>query len=212
VNQNVLVLPRGVHGMPTEAYASVLRKRLPGATVWSPRTEQEISDRLPEATVVTGHHMDAGQINRAPNLELFQALYAGTDHLPLSAFEEAEVAVTSASGVHGPNVAEHAIGSALALTRQFHVARRRAERREWRHYQAHEMAGGTATVVGLGPIGEAIVRRLDGFDVDTIGIRYTPEKGGPTDEVIGFGDAAVASAPARSTCFSPVRSPRRPER
>jgi phosphoglycerate dehydrogenase-like enzyme len=198
VNQNVLVLPRGVHGMPTEAYASVLRKRLPGATVWSPRTEQEISDRLPEATVVTGHHMDAGQINRAPNLELFQALYAGTDHLPLSAFEEAEVAVTSASGVHGPNVAEHAIGSALALTRRFHVARRRAERREWRHYQAHEMAGGTATVVGLGPIGEAIVRRLDGFDVDTIGIRYTPEKGGPTDEVIGFGDAAVASALARS--------------
>jgi len=198
MDQNVLVLPGGVHGMPVESYASALEERLPETTVWLSRTSAGVDDRLPEATVVTGRHMDAGSIERAPNLELFQALYAGTDHLPLSAFEEADVAVTSASGVHGPNVAEHAIGGALSLTRRFHLARRRANRREWRHYQAHEMAGSTATVVGLGPIGEAIVRRLDGFDVETTGVRHTPAKGGPTDEVIGFGDAAVASALARS--------------
>ena len=198
MNQNVLVLPGGVHGMSIEPYASALEERLPGATVWHSRTNAEVDTRLPEATVVTGHHMDAESLDRAPNLELFQALYAGTDHLPLSAFEEAGVAVTSASGVHGPNVAEHAIGGALALTRRFHVARRRASRREWRHYRAGEMAGSTATVVGLGPIGEAIVRRLDGFDVDTIGVRYTPAKGGPTDEVVGVEDDAVASALARS--------------
>jgi phosphoglycerate dehydrogenase-like enzyme len=198
MDQNVLVLPGGVHGMPVESYASALEERLPKTTVWLSRTSAGVDDRLPEATVVTGRHMDAGSIERAPNLELFQALYAGTDHLPLSAFEEADVAVTSASGIHGPNVAEHAIGGALSLTRRFHLARRRANRREWRHYQAHEMAGSTATVVGLGPIGEAIVRRLDGFDVETTGVRHTPAKGGPADEVIGFGDAAVASALARS--------------
>ncbi|NIS31202.1 MAG: D-2-hydroxyacid dehydrogenase, partial [Actinobacteria bacterium] len=41
-----------------------------------------------------------------------------------------------------------------------------------------ELAGSTVTVVGLGHIGEAIVQRLSGFDVETIGVRYTPEKGG----------------------------------
>jgi phosphoglycerate dehydrogenase-like enzyme len=60
------------------------------------------------------------------------------------------------------------------------------------------MAGSTATVVGLGPIGEAIVRRLEGFDVDTVGVRYTPEKGGPTDEVVGFEDAPLDDALART--------------
>jgi phosphoglycerate dehydrogenase-like enzyme len=198
MDHDVLVLPGGVHGMPIEEYATTLRDRLDRATVRLATTRSEVTDLLSDATVVTGHHLDAEQVGRAPKLELFQALYAGTDHLPLAAFEEAGVTVTSASGVHGPNVAEHAVGAALALTRRFHIARRRGERREWRHYRAGEMAGGTATVVGLGAIGGAIVRRLEGFDLDTIGVRYTPEKGGPTDEVIGFEDAALEGALARS--------------
>lgn len=35
-------------------------------------------------------------------------------------------------------------------------------------------------------IGKAIAQRVATFDVTTIGVRYTPEKGGPTDEVIRF--------------------------
>jgi phosphoglycerate dehydrogenase-like enzyme len=198
MEHDVLVLPRAVHGMPIESYVAALRERLPDGTVRLAETAAEADRFLPDATTVTGHRLDAEQLERASSLELFQALYAGTDHLPLLAFEEAGVTVTSASGVHAPNVAEHAVGAALALTRRFHVARRRAEHREWRHYQAGEMAGGTATVVGLGPIGEAIVRRVEAFDLDTIGVRYTPEKGGPTDEVIGFEDATMEGALARS--------------
>ena len=198
MDQHLLVLPRGVHGMRIEQYASALRDRLPDATVQLAETPGEIDDRLVDATVATGHTLDAERLEQAPGLELFQTLYAGTDHLPLAAFEDAGVTVTNASGVHGPNVAEHALGAALALTRRFHVARRRAERGEWRHYRSHEMAGSTATVVGLGSIGEAIVRRLRGFDVDTIGVRHSPDEGGPTDEVIGFDDAALDDALARS--------------
>jgi len=48
------------------------------------------------------------------------------------------------------------------------------------------MYGSTVAVVGLGAIGSAIVDRLEPFDVDTVGVRYSPEKGGPTDEVYGF--------------------------
>ena len=93
-------------------------------------------------------------------------------------------------------MAEHAIGAMLAFTRGFDVAWRRQEAREWRSFQAMELQGSTVTVVGLGAIGEAVVDRLDGFGVDTIGVRYTPEKGGPTDEVLGFD--AVHEAFSRS--------------
>ncbi|ERG99947.1 MAG: phosphoglycerate dehydrogenase related dehydrogenase [Haloquadratum sp. J07HQX50] len=44
----------------------------------------------------------------------------------------------------------------------------------------------------------AVVERLRGFGVDTIGVRYTPSKGGPTDEVIGFDDAELQSALAQT--------------
>jgi phosphoglycerate dehydrogenase-like enzyme len=198
MGHDVLVLPRGTHGMPIGDYANALRERLPEREVRLAHTSGEVDDFLGDVEVVTGYYLDPERIEDASNLELFHVLYAGTEHLPLETFEDHGVTVTNASGVHGPNAAEQAIGGALALTRKFHVARRQAKRGEWRHFQAHEMADSTATVVGLGPIGESIVSRLEGFDVDTIGIRYTPQKGGPADEVIGFDEADVEAALARS--------------
>ncbi len=106
--------------------------------------------------------------------------------------------MTNASGVHGPNIGEHVVGAILHFTRRFHVGERRQRRREWRHYKATELQGSTVTVVGLGAIGQSVCTRLEPFGVDTIGVRYTPEKGGPTDEVIGFEDAAFDDALART--------------
>jgi phosphoglycerate dehydrogenase-like enzyme len=148
--------------------------------------------------VVTGLDLRNELLDTASELELFQCLYAGTDHLPMDELAERGVAVTNASGVHGPPVAEWVLGMVLTFARCLHEGTRRQDRREWRHYQAYELAGSTVTVVGLGHIGQAIVQRLSGFDVDTIGVRYTPDKGGPTDEVVGFDDEAFHGALART--------------
>lgn len=97
--------------------------------------------------------------------------------------------MTNASGVHGPNIAEHVLGWVLTFARRLDEGRRRQRRREWRRFQSFtELAGSTVTVVGLGSIGETLVERFEGFDVDTVGVRYSPEKGGPTDEVVGYDD------------------------
>ena len=48
----------------------------------------------------------------------------------------------------------------------------------------------------MGAIGEAVVQRLHGFEVDTVGVRYTPGKGGPTDEVYSYDEIAEAVADA----------------
>jgi phosphoglycerate dehydrogenase-like enzyme len=85
----------------------------------------------------------------------------------------------------------------LVFARNLHEGMRRKANGEWRHFQSHEFTDSTVTVVGLGSIGQAVVQRLAGFEVETIGIRYTPEKGGPTDEVLGFDDD-VHEAFARS--------------
>jgi len=105
---------------------------------------------------------------------------------PRDALADHGVALTNASGVHGPNIAEHVLGSMITHARQWARAHRQQERREWRSYETTEMYGSTVAVVGLGAIGSAIVDRLEPFDVDTVGVRYSPEKGGPTDEVYGF--------------------------
>jgi len=50
----------------------------------------------------------------------------------------------------------------------------------------------------MGPIGQTIIDRLNAFGVHTIGVRYTPSKVGPADEVIGSDNADIDDAFART--------------
>ena len=188
---DVLVLRTGTHGEPAEDYGAALRERLPDRHVAVARTTAEERDLVSDARHVTGRGIDASLLERAEELRVFACGYAGTDHLPMDALAERDVTVTNAAGVHGPNVAEQVVGALLAAVRRFHVGERRQRRREWRHYTTHELQGDTVTIVGLGAIGTAIAERLAGFGVETIGVRYTPSKGGPTDEVVGIDDGAA---------------------
>jgi phosphoglycerate dehydrogenase-like enzyme len=185
---DIVVLRQKIHGLSAEGYAAELRARLPGRDVALARTPAEERELLRTATVATGLDVTEAQLDGAENLRLFACVYAGTGHLPLDALDARGVAVTNAAGVHGPNIAEQVVGSILSFARRFHVAWRRKERREWRSYPTRELAGSTVTVVGLGALGRTVVDRLEPFGVDTVGVRYTPEKGGPTDEVVGFDD------------------------
>ena len=194
----ILVLRQGVHGMPVVDYAAAIRERLPDYDVQIAASRQEELERIPEAWIATDRAIDDELLAHAEELRLFASLSAGYDHLPLSSLDEAGVALTNASGVHGPNIAEQAIGWMLTFSRRLHEGWRRQQHNEWRHFRAGELQGSTVTVVGLGAIGRAVVERLDGFNVDTVGVRYTPEKGGPTDEVIGFDPAAFEAVLSRT--------------
>lgn len=187
---DVLVFRTGAHGMSSERYAEALRERLPEYDIVRARTPQEERELIADVRVATGHYFDADLLEHATDLELFACAAAGVNHLPLDELESHNVAVTNASGVHGPNIAEHVIGNVLVFSRNLHEGWRRQQRREWRHFRAHsrELEESTITVVGLGAIGTAIVDRLEPFNCHIIGVRYTPEKGGPggIDEVVGF--------------------------
>ncbi|WP_123533347.1 D-2-hydroxyacid dehydrogenase [Halosimplex salinum] len=186
--ERIVVLNQPAHGIPASEYAAELRNRLPSYHVTLPRTSGEAHEAVGQARVVTGLHMDEELLARASELRLFACGSAGVGHLPLEAFEERGVAVTNASGVHGPNIAEHVVGWLLAFARRLDEGWRREQDELWQHFRGGEFRGSTVTVVGLGAIGEAVVERLDGFGVEVIGARYTPDKGGPTDEVVGFTD------------------------
>lgn len=192
----LLVLRRGVHGMPVADYASALEERLPGHDVVLAMTPERERAEIEDAQVVTGRTIDRDLIDRAEAMTVFACAYAGYGHLPMERLEAEDVAVTTASGVHAPNVAEHAIGAILADSRKFAEGRRRQRRNEWRHYQAGELQGKTVSVVGLGAIGTAVVDRLEPFGVTTIGIRRHPSQGGSADEILG--PEALHEALARS--------------
>ena len=197
-NPDVVVLREGTEGLPMEPYAEKLRQRLPEADVRLARTPRDERELVADARVVTGVSIDEELLSQADRLELFACAFAGTDHLPMEALAKRGVAVTNAGGIHAPGIAEQAIGNVLVFTRRLHEGWRRKQNDEWRHFQSFELTDCTVTIVGLGSIGRAVAQRLQGFEVETIGIRYTPSKGGPTDEVVGFDDDDLHEALART--------------
>lgn len=195
----IVILRSEVHSIPTDRYATALKERIPDADVKLARTPQEERELTESAEIATGLHITKDLVHEADNLRLFACAAAGVDALPLEALRENGVIVTNASGIHVPNMAEHTIGFMLAFARRLHEGWRRQQNREWRHFQAFgELEGSTVTIAGLGPIGQGIAERLDAFGVETIGLRYTPSKGGPTDEVYGYDPEDVHAAFARS--------------
>jgi phosphoglycerate dehydrogenase-like enzyme len=195
---SIVVLRGTTHGLPAREYAAALRERLPDCDVRLARTPHEEREYVADADVVTGESIDGDRLDRAGDLRLFACSWAGTEHLPWEALRERDVTVTNAAGIHAPNIAETVLGFVLTFARRLHEGWRRTRNREWRHFQGYELQGSTVTVVGMGSIGTATLERFAGFGVDTIGVRHSPEKGGPADEVVGYDERAVHDALARS--------------
>ncbi|MFB6188758.1 MAG: D-2-hydroxyacid dehydrogenase [Halapricum sp.] len=192
----ILVLQQKPHGMAVDRLVSALGDRYDPSAVSLARTTAEAREAVETATVVVGNSISTDLLDRAESLQLFACSYAGTDHLPLETLADRGVTVTNAGGVHASNVAEHAIGSLLGLTRGLFRARENQRDSRWQHFQVGELAGGTVTIVGLGAIGTAIAERLRPFDITLRGVRHSPERGGPVDTVYGydeFEDAIVGT-------------------
>jgi phosphoglycerate dehydrogenase-like enzyme len=191
---DILVLRQKIHGMDATGYAEILEERLPDCSVTLAKTPEQERQGLETANVVTGFELSPEEVASADSLDLFSCVFAGTSHLDLDAFEDNGVLVTNASGTHGPNISEYVIGRMISHAKQFGRARRQQDRREWRSYQTREIHDATVTIVGLGAIGEAVADRLDAFGAETIGVRHTPEKDSPTDEVYGYDEIHEAVA------------------
>jgi len=195
---DVVVLNDKIHGLDPADYAETIQNTLSDVSVSLARTPVEERELLMDATVATGYQIDSDLVEASETLELFVCTFAGTDHLPLETLESEGVTVESASGVHGPNIAEQVLGYILSDVRKLRQAWGQHQNAEWRHYQAGELKGSTATVIGMGPIGQTILERLSAFEVETIGVRYTPSKEGPADDVIGFEKGDLLEAFSKS--------------
>jgi phosphoglycerate dehydrogenase-like enzyme len=159
--EHILVLRSGAPGLSAESLGGAIEAELPGRTVRVAGTPSAERDLLPDAAVLVGNT------------------------LPLDELERRGVAVTNAAGLM-PWIAEQVLGYLLTFARDLREGYRRQQRREWRHYRPGTLVDSTVTVVGLGAIGTQILERLEPFDVERIGVRHTPEKGGPADLVVGY--------------------------
>jgi D-2-hydroxyacid dehydrogenase (NADP+) len=134
--------------------------------------EDEVAAAVEESGILVSFHWRDEYL---PGLRWVQSISAGFDQFPLDVFGARGVVLTSASGVHGPQMAEHAFALLLGLTRGVGVASRNATESKWKRMVLHELTGLTVGILGLGAIGEEIARRARAWDMQVIGTKRRVE-------------------------------------
>jgi phosphoglycerate dehydrogenase-like enzyme len=103
-------------------------------------------------------------IDEMPNVKVVQTLTAGTDHVTPHLRDG--ITLCNAVGVHDAATSELAVGMMIGAERRFTDLVRAQDRGEWDMQMASSLADRKVLVVGAGSIGNAIRRRLDGFECD----------------------------------------------
>jgi D-2-hydroxyacid dehydrogenase (NADP+) len=133
---------------------------------------------LPGADVVVAQDVPDDQLARAGRLRWLSSVAAGLDGIVTPALLARGVAITSASGVHGPNIAEHLMAMILMFTRGLPALFRAQLARRWernitsRSGAFDELTGKTLLIIGLGRIGEALAARARPFGVRLLAVKH----------------------------------------
>ena len=123
----------------------------------------------------------ASVIARAEQLKVISTISVGVDHIDLAAATDAGIPVGHTPGVLADSTADLAVGLMIAVTRRIAEADRWMRSGQWsKGWQTDLLLGSdlsqaTVGIVGLGPIGEATVKRLRGFGCGILGWNRTPK-------------------------------------
>jgi phosphoglycerate dehydrogenase-like enzyme len=130
---------------------------------------------------------------------------AGVDRLLFPELVASDVVVTNSRGVFDEPIAEYVLGLVLCFAKGLHTTLRLQDRRRWLHRETERIAGKRALVVGTGPIGRAIGRRLAVAGLTVEGVGRTGREADPDlgvirpfaslDEGLAAADYVVLAAP-----------------
>ncbi|AKU93488.1 D-3-phosphoglycerate dehydrogenase [Labilithrix luteola] len=171
----------------------------------------ELGAEIEDAEVIVAQSLSDEQVARAKRLRWFASWAAGVDKSARPGLLERKILLTNASGVHGPNIAEHVMAMMLMFTRGMHLFVRAQLEKTWdrppgdRSGNASELSGQTLAIVGLGRIGEALAERTRPFGMHVIGLKRDPksrhdERVG-VDEVVGLSELDSVLARAHHVCI-----------
>jgi phosphoglycerate dehydrogenase-like enzyme len=109
-------------------------------------------------------------MQRAGNIQWFHCMITGVDLiLALPSLREG-VILTSAKGIHGPQMSELAILLMLNLTRKYTRILRNQKKRAWVRRPQSLLYKKSVGILGVGVIGKEIARKCKAFDMTVHGI------------------------------------------
>ncbi len=163
-----------------------------GITPLAARTEDELAGRIEQADAVIVYHelcVGSQTIERLTQCKLIVRGGVGIDNVDLQSARTRGIPVANVPDYGAEEVADSAIGMALALARGTHFlnSRLQASVGEWTYEQTvplTRLRGQTFGVVGLGRIGTAVALRAKALGMDVL--FYDPYKADGCDKSLGI--------------------------
>ncbi|MGH3096619.1 MAG: D-2-hydroxyacid dehydrogenase [Streptosporangiales bacterium] len=130
---------------------------------------------------------------RAHRLQWVHTASAGVDRVLIPEVAKSDVVVTNSRGVFDDAIAEYVLGLVLLFAKGMHDTLARQRTRTWEHRDTEMVAGRSALVVGVGPIGRAVGRLLAAAGMHVSGVGRTARSEDPDfGTVLGSADLADA--------------------
>jgi D-2-hydroxyacid dehydrogenase (NADP+) len=199
-----------------EWYAEQLAASADGARLdWAPDFERAAPYLRDARAVITmgipqmGLALSSDVIARMPKLEWVQCLLAGYDHLIGALQQRPEITLTTASGIHGPQMAETVLLHMLVLARTVKRVVVNQLAHEWQPWPQPMLDGRVVVIVGLGASGTHLARVCAGLGMTVVGVSRTQRELEGVDRVVGrdrlsevaaLADFLVVCAAAEADC------------
>jgi phosphoglycerate dehydrogenase-like enzyme len=108
------------------------------------------------------------------NLTWLHTFSAGVDNAVFTTFRERGVRLTTSSGAAASPIAQTVFMYMLALSRNLPLYMEHQRNHIWQPHSFHELDGSTLAVIGLGSIGQEVVRIGQAMNMDVIACRRAP--------------------------------------
>ncbi|XP_047307156.1 glyoxylate/hydroxypyruvate/pyruvate reductase 2KGR-like [Impatiens glandulifera] len=147
-----------------------LEKRFKLFRLWKASSKDQLLNQISQSIrAVVGNTSigaDAALIDSLPNLEIVSTYSVGLDKIDLEKCRSRNIRVTNTPDVLTDDVADIAVGLALATLRKISSSDSFVRNRLWMNGDFHltnKFSGKSVGIVGLGRIGSAIAKRVEAF-------------------------------------------------
>jgi phosphoglycerate dehydrogenase-like enzyme len=170
-----------------QEFEAKARADFPGLDLLATNDRSAALVQVAAAEALIGHQFQFAEdiLRRATRLRWIQSLTAGTELIVKLSALRPEVTLTSASGMHGPQMSELVFLDMLALLRDFPRMQRNQAAGLWDRWPQPLLWGKTVVIVGVGAVAEALAPRCKAFGMTVVGISESARKPDGFDEIIG---------------------------
>ena len=133
-------------------------------------TEDQLAVIIPDFDVLIAgtEPITEKVLNRATNLKLISRVGIGLDSVDLIAAQKRNIKVSYTPDAPSQAVAELTLGMMLTLLRAVHVSNSQMHNGKWHRFYGKRLEKVTIGIIGMGRIGNGVLKRLKGFEPSKI--------------------------------------------